>query len=296
MSMSRVLVVEDSRTQATQIRLLLEDASYEVELAADGVHALASLRRAAPDIVLTDLEMPNLNGLELVEAVRREFTHIPVVLMTAHGSEEIASMALSKGAASYIPKAYLTGDLLPTIERLLELTNADRQHVHSFDCLSVAELHYVLRNDPALIAPTVGYLDDMVKLLNLCDATGRMRIGVALQEAILNAIYHGNLEVGSELRQEDESVFHNLVKVRCELPHYQGRRVYLDVKASPREIAFTIRDDGRGFDVAALPDPSAPENLEHIGGRGLLLIRTFMDAVTHNDCGNAITLIKRRDV
>src|SRR5580700_7395672 len=147
--MTRVLVVEDSRTQAAQMRLLLEDSAYDVELAADGVQALAALRRAAPDLVLTDLEMPHLNGLELVEAVRRDFAHIPVVLMTANGSEEIAAMALSKGAASYIPKAYLHADLLPTIERLLELTNAGRQHVHSFDCLAGADLHYVLRNDPA---------------------------------------------------------------------------------------------------------------------------------------------------
>jgi CheY-like chemotaxis protein/anti-sigma regulatory factor (Ser/Thr protein kinase) len=293
--MSRVLVVEDSRTQATQIRFQLEDASYDVELAFDGVQALASLRRAAPDIILTDLDMPNLNGLELVEAVRREFAHIPVVLMTAHGSEEIAALALSKGAASYIPKAYLSADLLPTIERLLELTNAGRQHVHAFDCLAGAEIHYVLRNDPALIAPLVGYLDDAIKLLKLCDPTGRMRIGVALQEALLNAIYHGNLDVGSEHRQQDEAVFHNLVKVRREQPPYQDRRVFLDVKASPAEIAFTIRDEGRGFDVSALPDPSAPENIENIGGRGLLLIRTFMDQVTHNDRGNAITLVKRRE-
>src|SRR5438105_2172960 len=103
--MSRVLVVEDSVIQARVMRALLEEASYEVELAADGVQALAALRRAAPDIVLTDLEMPNMNGLELVEAVRREFAHIPVILMTSQGSEEIAALALSKGAASYIPKA-----------------------------------------------------------------------------------------------------------------------------------------------------------------------------------------------
>lgn len=293
--MYRVLVAEDSRTQAMEIRLMLEEAGFDVDLASDGVLALASIRRAAPDIVLTDLEMPNLNGLELVEAVRRDFSHIPVVLMTAHGSEEIAALALSKGASSYIPKAYLASDLPATIERLLELTTARRQHVHSFDCLGTAEFHYVMRNDPALIAPIVGYLDEVIKLLKLCDATSRMRIGVALQEAILNAIYHGNLEVGSELRQEDESAFHNLVRVRREQPHYQGRRVFLDVRLSPLELVFTIRDEGLGFDVAALPDPSDPENIEKIGGRGLLLIRTFMDQVTHNSRGNVITMVKRRE-
>ncbi len=294
--MARVLVVEDSRTQAQVIRLQLEDAGQEVELAADGLQALAALRRAAPDIILTDLEMPNLNGLELVEAVRREFAQVPVVLMTAHGSEEIAAMALSKGAASYIPKAYLNQDLIPTIERILTLTSANRQYLHAFDCLASTEFHNVLRNDPALIAPIVGYLDEVVKLLKLGDATGRMRIGVALQEALLNAINHGNLEVGSELRQEDDRAFYNLIKVRCEQPLYQSRRVHFDVTVSAQEARYTIRDDGPGFDVSALPDPSVPENLKKIGGRGLLLIRTFMDEVSHNERGNVITLVKRREV
>ena len=215
--------------------------------------------------------------------------------MTAHGSEEVAALALSKGAASYIPKAYLAQDLLPTLERILSLTNANRQHVHAFDCLATTEFHYVLRNDPELIAPIIGYLDEVIKLLRLCDATGRMRIAVALQESLLNAMYHGNLEVASDLRQDDEAIFHDTIKVRREQLPYQGRRVFFDVKVTPLEAAYTVRDEGHGFDRAALPDPSAPENMERIGGRGLLLIRTFMDQVSHNDRGNAIVMVKRRD-
>jgi ABC-type oligopeptide transport system ATPase subunit len=124
----------------------------------------------------------------------------------------------------------------------------------------------------------------------------RMRIGVALQEAILNAIDHGNLEVSSDLRQQDEAVFSDLIKLRREQPPYQGRRVHFDVKISAREARYTIRDDGPGFDVKALPDPGATENLEKMGGRGLLLIRTFMDEVWHNDRGNTITMVKRHEI
>src|SRR2546423_1867702 len=151
--MARVLVAEDSRTQAQQIRMLLEEASFEVETASHGVEALACMRRTAPDIVLTDLEMPQMNGLELVEAVRKEFGCVPVVLMTAHGSEEIAALALSKGAASYIPKAYITHDVVPTLERLIALTTVNRRHVQAFECLAKSEFHFVVGNDPKLITP-----------------------------------------------------------------------------------------------------------------------------------------------
>src|SRR5437660_4425629 len=90
----RVLVAEDSPTQAEAIRFLLEDCGFVVETAADGLEALAAIRRNAPDVVATDLEMPRMNGLELVEAVRADFPAVPVVLITAHGSEETAATAL----------------------------------------------------------------------------------------------------------------------------------------------------------------------------------------------------------
>ncbi len=293
--MARVLVVEDSRTQALEIQLLLEDVPHEVELAVDGQAALESLRRRTPDIVLTDLEMPRLNGLQLVEAIRKEFSSVPVVLMTAHGSEEIAALALSRGAASYIPKAYLRHDVVPTVERILALTGAGRQHVKAVEHLAKFDLRFVLDNDPAAIAPILGFLNEILEHLRLCDATERMRVGIALQEACLNAIYHGNLEVGSDLRQEDESIYHDLVKTRRRQQPYCDRRAHLDVIITPDEAACTVRDEGRGFDPSCLPDPDAPQNLEKIGGRGLLLIRTFMDQVHHNELGNTITMVKRRD-
>ena len=293
--MARVLVVEDSRTQAQEIQLLLEEVPHEVDLAMNGLEALQVMRRTEPDVVLTDLEMPEMNGLELVEAIRKEFPEVPVVLMTAHGSEEIAALALSKGAASYIPKAYLTKDGVPTLERILALTSVNRRHVQAFECLAKSEFHFVVGNDPKLITPIIGYLDDVIKILKLCDATERVRIGVALQEACLNAIYHGNLEVGSEARQEDEMIYHHLIAARRGQVPYQGRRVWIDVNVTPQEITYKVRDEGAGFDPASLPDPSLPENLEKIGGRGLLLIRMFMDGVQYNAKGTEITMVKRRE-
>jgi CheY-like chemotaxis protein len=98
--MSRVLVVDDSSTQARLIEVILEDAKFEVEVAGQGLEALSAIQRDPPDVVLTDLQMPEMNGLELVQAIRQQYPFLPVVLMTAHGSEEIATQALQRGAAS----------------------------------------------------------------------------------------------------------------------------------------------------------------------------------------------------
>ena len=131
--------------------------------------------------------------------------------------------------------------------------------------------------------------------MQLCDATGTIRVGVALQEALLNAIHHGNLELKSELRESSASVYYELGDQRRTEPPYNGRHVYVTARLSRSEAVYTIRDEGQGFDPALLPDPTNPENIEKCSGRGLLLIRTFMDQVSHNAKGNELTMIKRLD-
>src|SRR5581483_1082028 len=225
--MPRVLIVEDSPTQAEMIRMLLLGEGYEADVAADGVEALTRIGSAPPDIVCTDLDMPNLNGLQLVEAVRRDRPALPVVLMTAHGSEEVAAMALRAGAASYVPKAYLEQDLAMIVGRVLSLTEPARYQERALQCLARAEFHFVLDNDPAQLQPVIALQDEMLARLNFCDATERIRVGVALQEALLNAIYHGNLEMDSALRQQDdEQAFHAQYRARKDREPYHGRHAY----------------------------------------------------------------------
>src|SRR5262249_17845431 len=151
------------------------------------------------------------DGLELVEQVRRSFPAVPVILMTAHGSEEAAARALKAGAASYVPKRNLAQDLLETVEGILTLTRAAREQQRILECLTQSESHFLLHNDPSLISPLLGYLQDNLMRMQLCDEVGKLRVTVALREALLNAIEHGNLEVSSRLKETDEAAYQALV-------------------------------------------------------------------------------------
>lgn len=87
--------------------------------ACNGLEGLERIESDRPDFVLTDLQMPEMNGLELVSKIKDRFPSIPVILMTAQGSEDLASQALMDGAATYVPKRRLAQDLVATIERVL---------------------------------------------------------------------------------------------------------------------------------------------------------------------------------
>jgi anti-sigma regulatory factor (Ser/Thr protein kinase) len=143
-------------------------------------------------------------------------------------------------------------------------------------------------------AALVSHLQSNLTRIDFCDETELYQISTALAEAIDNAIDHGNLELDSEFRERDNDGYTKLRQERTALPPYSDRQVRVTERLIPGEVTYVIRDEGPGFDSSRVPDPRNPKNLLKPSGRGLMLIRTFMDQVTFNDTGNEVTITKRR--
>jgi DNA-binding NarL/FixJ family response regulator len=291
----KVLLVDDSRlARIAATRIIEHVEGLSVIEARDGDEAIEAIAREAPDVVLTDLEMPRMSGLELVAEIRTFHPETPVILMTAHGSEQIAVAALRAGATNYVAKNALARDLADTLRKVLAIAAMERRKQRVRGCLQSREARFEITNEPELIAPLVEVLLEDLSVIETCDSASRMRVGVALHEALANALFHGNLEVSSELRQEDERQFYALAQRRRQTAPYSERRVEVHSSVDRHGARFVIRDEGPGFDTTALLRPIDEESLLRVGGRGLLLIRAFMDEVQHNESGNSITLIKRQ--
>jgi len=292
--MTRVLVVEDAPDQTYLISSLLQRHGIEVETVVNGAQALEAIARQTPDLVVTDLQMPIMNGLEFVQAATVTHPCLPIVLITAYGSEEIAVQALQKGAASYIPKRRLRDELIDTVQNLLAPDQAKRERACVLKSLTQSRFEFQMPNDIALIPPLVAYMEEILAARFGHDEDGPVfHAGVALSEAVMNAIHHGNLEVDSELRESDPSEYQRLVHERVYTPPYRERLVHVHAEISAHEVCYRVCDQGPGFAFAALPNPMDPANLLKLSGRGLFLIRTFMDSVAFNAAGNAITMVKR---
>jgi CheY-like chemotaxis protein len=99
---------------------LLRDAGYEVVLAADGLAALRELEGFRPDVILTDLEMPNINGLELTAHIRRDaaLAHVPIVMITSRSQDKHRLQALEAGVTEYLTKPYTEQHLLDVVGQL----------------------------------------------------------------------------------------------------------------------------------------------------------------------------------
>jgi two-component system chemotaxis sensor kinase CheA len=117
-----ILIVEDSITSRTLIKNILESAGYEVTTAIDGYDGFAALQERAFDLVVSDIQMPRLNGLDLTEKIRSDerFGSLPVVLVTSMSTPEDRQRGIDVGADAYIVKSsFDQSNLLETIKRLL---------------------------------------------------------------------------------------------------------------------------------------------------------------------------------
>ncbi len=299
--MATVLVVDDSAVDRRFVGgILSRDGKFKVEFAEDGSQALSRMREAPPDLIVTDLQMPNRNGLELVAAVRMHHPHVPIILMTGHGSEDLAVEALHRGAANYVPKPQLGERLLESVEEALTLSRADESYDQLIACLKQCDFDFELGNDPAIIEPLVEMAQQMVAGMRLTDATGRFRIGAALKEALLNAMYRGNLEISFKQMQDTrvslvEGKGEDLLGKRRAAAPYKDRKVHVHITMNADEARFAIRDEGPGFDPASIPAAGQPGSLDPETGRGLVLMRAFFDEVTFNQGGREVTLVKRRE-
>ena len=149
------------------------------------------MERSRPDLVVTDINMPVKNGLELVTATRIHFSGVPVILVTAQGSEALAVEALEEGAASYVPKVHLAEKLVDTVLEVLAISHAQRSYERLLGSIDRSEFEMTLDNDAALFDPLIDLFQNFVHGMGLCDDTDRFRVGMALKESLLKCALSG---------------------------------------------------------------------------------------------------------
>jgi class 3 adenylate cyclase/CheY-like chemotaxis protein len=134
----KVLVADDGRDNREFIvDYILKPNGFVPLIARDGVEAMDLVRQYEPDIILLDLQMPRMNGLEVLDTLKAEGRDIPVILMTFHGSEEIAIEVYRKGVRDYVKKPYTVDEMLDAMERALAEVRLRREK----DALTARLLH-----------------------------------------------------------------------------------------------------------------------------------------------------------
>ena len=128
--MAHVLIVDDENNIRRVLAAMLKRDGYEVTTAADGEQAIAALHRAAIDVVVTDLVMPSMGGLDLLRQCATAHPDVPVIMITAHGTVDTAVEAMKAGAFDYITKPFEQEELRKVIAKAARARVLEGQHVH----------------------------------------------------------------------------------------------------------------------------------------------------------------------
>lgn len=295
--LDNILIVEDLEDSRFFLRAILETGKYTVTEAQNGKDALTLFQETPFDLILTDIRMPEMDGLSLLRHIKRSSPQTPVIIISAYRESENVIEALRNGACDYITKPYESEDIFASIGRVARLLEDESTEQAFSGCLASESKQYIFENDPELTNAMARFLCRDLDKAGL--HAEKQLLQVSLIEAINNAMFHGNLEVSSGLKKQEGidgfNVYDQLARQRMSESPYMDRQLIVDYSLDKKKVVFTIQDDGKGFDYHRLPDPMDPENFQNLSGRGLLMIRTFCDEVTWNDAGNQISLVKYRE-
>ncbi len=292
----KVLLVEDQRTVRLCMKKIIDTLGYEVEMAANGLEGLEVYERFHPDLVITDICMPEMDGVTMLEKIRQKSAEVIVITVTGMGSEDLAVNAFRRGANNYLNKPVKREDLLALLRKYEQILY-ERSTTREIQALM--QEHYIklqLENRLKQSSQVATFLAE--QLGPLLPDTERLDIILGLDELICNAIEHGNLEITNEEKQAALAEPEGLVRLyrqRLENPRLAARRVTVEFRQDQQHgCAWTIADEGQGFDWRDVPSPLEKKQRLKKNGRGIFLSRMMFDAVEYQGKGNVVCA--RRDL
>ena len=276
--MNKILVVDDDKTTRFVLQTVLTTAGFSTSVAADGVEALEALGSERFDLLLLDVWMPRMNGLELLAKLRTTQAPPRVVVMTSDDAPGTLLKAVREQAFKYVHKPVEAQRLLQTVREALAAPEAPPVEVIS------ARPEWV-----ELVVPctreAAGYIESVMSHLDAALAPDvRESIGYAFRELLLNAV-----EWGGKL---DSS---RTVRIAC--------------LRAKRMVMYRIADPGTGFNIDDVPhaavgqppdDPIAHMHVREAkglrpGGFGLLTVRASVDELLYNEQRNEVVFVKYLD-
>lgn len=290
-----ILHVDPSTADRDSIRqALASQETWTIEGAESYDEARTRLDQGPVDLILCEADLGDGEWRDLVSTISNRHLTTPVVIVSSQMTVESAAQAVREGADGVLVKSGDPSEWLFPLECAMDRATSRAQRLAAEGSLTQLTQKYVLENEKGRIPSLVNVLVENCCQFGLLDDRDRMRIQVALEEALLNSVVHGNLEVSSRLRELDGDLFEQAISERKAIEPYRSRRVTLISTYTHDEARFTIRDEGPGFDITKVRNPTEDDAIALASGRGILLMRSFMDEVEYNSKGNEVSMLKRR--
>jgi YesN/AraC family two-component response regulator len=291
--MKSILVIDDEKSIRDMLRAGLIQYGYNCYEATNGQSGIEEYKRSKPDIVLTDVKMPEMSGIELTKLIKGIEYDADVVIMTGYGSEDLVIEALRLGASNYIKKPISLNELFNILDSIILKRERRKKSKVIKDIVVFERKRLVIDNDITRIWGVINQL--LFNVPQAIDEATLEGMSLGLYEIILNAIEHGNLGISYEEKSEaiQNNCYLELLESRLNDPIRREKRVFIDCTTDAIELTVEIRDQGDGFDFHEFEEPENQEEVLRAHGRGIFLASLYFDKLAYDGPGNTVLMSKK---
>lgn len=284
----KILIVDDDLAIRTYLESALKVENHEVQTAENGLIGLSLFPTFKPDLILSDIQMPEMDGLEMLATIRSQDEDIIIIIMTGYGSEENAIKALNLGANNYLKKPILHPDLLNIIQKCETIVKTKGNKPQISELIQKREVTMKFGNDVEKLPDIIEHL--IAEVGDLLPKVKQTGIRLSLMELLINAIEHGNFEITDQEKMEalETNKYKDLLKGKLENSPFAVREITVDFKQDPTGIEWIITDEGQGFDWKSIASPLEASKSNLNRGRGIFLSRFQFDELEFIGKGNQI--------
>jgi DNA-binding response OmpR family regulator len=290
--MKKILIIDDEKQVRDVLDIALSEEGYESLQAQSGEQGIDLFKTSEPDIVITDVMMPGIDGLEVTKRMREQRDDIDVVVMSGFGTEELVVNALRAGASNYIKKPIVFDELFKILDDIIFKRENRKRYEISRDIVEREHKILVIGNDVSKVWGAVNQV--LFNAQTSVEHTSLEGMCIGLYELLINAIEHGNLGITFQDKSDalQNNTYPELLQNRMQQADNEDKVVRIESEYSPTSLSIIIMDQGNGFDLDTLPDmkDAASVLLDH--GRGILLANLFYDSVDYEEPGNCVRISK----
>jgi len=189
---SRVLIVDDDLDALEMMQDLFDSKGYQSMTAVNGIDAIAKIKGQEPDIILSDIRMPEMDGMELLRVLTKEYPQIPVLMITAHGTIKTAVEAMKVGAKDYILKPLSLDEILAKVERITQLNSLIKENEYLLNKLQQTYDFTNMIGKTEIIQELFRLVKDVAATNTTVLIGGESGVG---KELIANAIHYNSTRV-----------------------------------------------------------------------------------------------------
>lgn len=288
----KILIVEDDFGSREYLLNLVQLEGYEVRAAVNGEEGLAAYKEFDPDIIISDIQMPVMDGLQMLNILRQDKSDTIFIITTAFGSEDYAIEALRLGANNYLKKPIKRKNLIGLIDKYKLIVESHKLAKTAEGKLLkkdiVLEFRTEINHIPAIISQLISEIT--IKL----EDSEITNIELGLDELITNSMEHGNMRISFEEKVEasNNNTMLQLYAEKLKDKKLARRKIKVKFKLRAKYCEWTIIDEGDGFDWRMIPDPTQGAQLMELNGRGIFITHFLFDEMEYLGKGNKVRVRK----